>query len=195
MRNALSVAVLVAGSIIPAAGMTAEPLGRLFFTPAQRSILDAGKHTVARAPVSPGPRTVRLNGVVTRSDAERTIWINGKAYYNGAPDGMQIKTNPGTPGSTSIRLPGSASAARLKVGQQLDLNSGHIEEDYSRRRMPSKTIAAPPDNSAPRAVNAKTPGLAADEATASPDRDGEKKPQNSEGFRGDNVTNATPAAR
>jgi hypothetical protein len=175
--------------------MTAEPLGRLFFTPAQRSALDAGKHTVARAPVNPGPRTVRLNGVVTRSDAERTIWINGKAYYNGLPDGMQVKTNSATPGSTLIRVPGSASPARLKVGQQLDLNSGHIEENYSRRQLPPKTIAAPTDNSASRAVIAKNPRLADDEAAAAPIRNGEKTAPKREGFHGDNGTNAPAVAR
>ena len=83
MKKALAVAVLVAGSIMPAAGMAAEPLGRLFFTPEQRAALDAGKLIQAprssRVPAARGPREVTLNGVVTRSDGESTVWVNGRA--------------------------------------------------------------------------------------------------------------------
>jgi hypothetical protein len=184
MKKSLMIAVL--GLCVPAAARAAEPLGRLFFTPAQRNTLDAGKHTVAQAPVKPGPQTVRLNGVVTRSDAERTIWINGTAYYNAAPDGVQVKTNPGTPESTSIRMQGKAGGARVKVGQQLELNSGHVEEGFSRRQTEADTTVAPADNSTPRAVAAKKPRASDDEDTPAPVR--EKNPAKIEGSRGGNGT-------
>jgi hypothetical protein len=133
LRKALFVAALIAGSIVPAAATAAEPLGRLFFTPKQRNDLDAGKYAGALAPVVPIPRTVHLDGVVTRSDADRTVWINGKVYHNGSPDGVQVNTNPGSPAATSIRVPGKAATTRVKVGQQLDLNSGKVREDFSRQ--------------------------------------------------------------
>jgi hypothetical protein len=165
MKKSLMIAVL--GLCVPAAATAAE-LGRLFFTPAQRSILDAGKHTVAQAPVKPGPRTVRLNGVVTRSDAERTIWINGTAYYNAAPEGVQVKTNPATPGSTSIRMQGKAAGARVKVGQQLELTSGRVEEGFSRRQTQAETAVAPAEKSAPRADVARKARTADDADTPAP---------------------------
>lgn len=162
MRKALSVAALVAGSIIPATGMAAEPLGRLFFTPTQRNVLDAGKYAGAPASVALGPRTIHLDGVVTRSDAERTVWINGKAYHDESPDGVQVKTSPGAPASTSIRIPGKTATTRVKVGQRLDLNSGHIQEDFARRPAAAEDTGAPVESPASRPVIAKKSRAAED---------------------------------
>jgi hypothetical protein len=146
MRKALSVAALLAGSIIPTFGMAAEPLGRLFFTPAQRSVLDAGKYVATQAPVVAAPRTVHLTGVVTRSDAENTVWINGTAYHDASPAGVQIKTDRSAPESTAIRVPGKTATTRVKVGQQVDLNSGRIQEDFTRRPAATEGAAAPVEN-------------------------------------------------
>ena len=190
MKKALGIALL--GLCIPVTSLAAEPLGRLFFTPAQRSILDAGKFTVAKAPAKPGPRTIRLNGVVTRSDSERTVWINGTPYHNAAPDGVQVKTNPATPGSTSIRMQGRSAGARVKVGQQIDLNSGHIEEDYSRRQASGETSEVPAID-ASHAVIARKPRAAADADTSSTVREKDAASNKREGSRGDNAAD-TPAA-
>ena len=171
MRKPLVAAILLAGLANPAAGWSAEGLGRLFFTPAQRNTLDAGKHTVIQTTVKPGPQLVRLNGVVTRSDAERTVWINGTAYYNAAPDGVQVKSNPATPESTLIRMQGKAGGARVKVGQQLEMTSGRVEEGFSRRKTEAKTAVAPADNSTPHAVAARKPRAAGDEDTPAPVRE------------------------
>jgi hypothetical protein len=155
MRKALSVVTLLAASIIPAFGMAAEPLGRLFFTPAQRSVLDAGKHVATRAPAVPAPRTVHLTGVVTRSDAENTVWINGTAYHDASPAGVQIKTDRSAPESTAIRIPGKTATTRVKVGQQVDLNSGRIQEDFARRPAATEGAAAPVENPVVRPVTEK----------------------------------------
>ena len=152
MRKALSIAALVAGSILPAASMAAESLGRLFFSPAQRSILDAGKNLATPAQVVSTPRTVHLSGVVTRGDAENTVWINGRAYHDASPDGVQVKTDRAAPESTAIGVPGKTATTRVKVGQQLDLNSGQIREDFSRRAAAAEGAAAPLDGRAARPV-------------------------------------------
>lgn len=140
-RVIASIAVLAC--TVPAAGFAAESLGRLFFTPAQRANLDAGKaESMKKAPAKPPPRMVRLDGVVTRSDAERTVWINGRPYHNDSPEGLQVGVNPGTPGSTSILVPGKAGA-RVKVGQNVDLNSGRVSDNGSRdEAAPGETTPA-----------------------------------------------------
>jgi len=122
-----------------------DALGRLFFTPAQRNALDAGKSLGKAAPVAPGPRNVFLNGVVTRSDAGRTVWVNGKAYHDSSPDGIQVRTDPATPSSTEIKVKGRERRARLKVGQQLDLNSGRVSEKTS----PNPEVENVPNQSLP----------------------------------------------
>ena len=72
-----------------------------------------------------------LNGVVTRSDAGRTVWINGKPYHDRSPDGLQVMTNSSSPESTEIRVRGRERPARIKVGQQLDLNAGTVGDKGS----------------------------------------------------------------
>jgi len=161
MRKEIAVAALVASTIIPIAASAADSMGRLFFTPAQRSVLDAGKYvSTQKAPVKPGPKTVRLDGVVTRSDADRTVWINGMAYHGGSPDGVQVRTNPATPASTSIRVPGKTAASRVKVGQRLDLNSGQIREDFSRQPMASDKAEAAAQNPGSSPPTANKPAVA-----------------------------------
>jgi hypothetical protein len=163
----------LASLIATAPGHAADSFGRLFFTPSQRNALDAGKSSGKSAPVALGPRTVYLNGVVTRSDSERTVWINGKAYHDGSPDSVQVKTNSATPGTTTIRVPGAGPAARVKVGQQLDVKSGKVRENYSRR---AATDAAATDSSAPLPVIANKPGKMNDAAPAIDDKSREPPP-------------------
>ena len=172
MTKALAVAALFAGSIIPAAEMAAEPLGRLFFTPAQRSVLDAGKPAATLVPVDPAPRTVHLTGVVTRSDAENTVWINGTAYHNASPAGVQITTDGAAPASTAIRVPGKTAATRVKVGQRVDLNSGQIQEDFTRRPAATEGAAAPVGPPAARPVAEKKSKTVENTAPATGDKGG-----------------------
>ena len=194
MRKALCVATLVAGSIIPGTSMAAEPLGRLFFSPAQRSILDAGKYLATQAPVVvPAPRTIHLSGVVTRSDSENTVWINGTAYHNASPDGVQVKTDRAAPESTAIRVPSKASSTRVKVGQRLDLNSGRIEEDFTRRPAATESAVAPVESPASHPVIAKKTRAAGD--TAPPIRQPETSARKGEGATGEIGRDAPAAAR
>ena len=69
-------------ALLPPSIHAAEPLGRLFFTPAQRNTLDAGKQLdrpKTDGPTVRGPRSLTVNGIVTRSDGESTVWVNGGA--------------------------------------------------------------------------------------------------------------------
>ena len=137
--------LMVMAAIMPwCASNSAETLGRLFFTPAQRSTLDAGKQLATPRKAAPsGPRAATLNGVVTRSDGERTVWVNGKAYYNGSPEGAEIKTSPATPANAEVRVSGQALAVRVKVGQQLDLNSGKVRESTRREPQAYEIMPSP----------------------------------------------------
>jgi hypothetical protein len=130
--------VVVAGLGLgsPVISSAEEPLGRLFFTPEQRAALDAGKKIVAPKSTAQAPtpthRPLTLGGVVVRSDGERTVWANGKAYHNDSPDGVEVRTNRGAPGNAEVRVQGQSLAARVKVGQQLDLNSGKVHDSAPR---------------------------------------------------------------
>ena len=53
----------------------ADALGRLFFSPAQRTRLEAER---TRASV---PSSERLSGVVVRGPGKATVWLDGKPVY------------------------------------------------------------------------------------------------------------------
>lgn len=123
-----------------------DGLGRLFFSPSDRTRLDAQraeaiananrpKPVVTEPPVvvAPSPRTVTLNGIVRRPDGEATVWINGKPVDAVAAGGP---VQPGSLGraEAGVRLPESRKPVRLKVGQSIETGSGVVEEPYLRRR-------------------------------------------------------------
>lgn len=138
---------LVALLLVFATSAVAEDgLGRLFFSPSDRTRLDAQraeaiananrpKPVVTELPVvvAPSPRTVTLNGIVRRPDGEATVWINGKAV-DAIAAGSPVQ--PGSLGraEAGVRLPDSRKPVRLKVGQSIETGSGVIEEPYLRRR-------------------------------------------------------------
>ncbi len=127
-------------------GHAAEPLGRLFFTPAQRSALDAGKQLDRPKQAGPavrGPRSVTVNGIVTRSDGESTVWINGAPAGASRRGAAPVAATPS--GTASARVRVLDSNARLRVGQTLDRRTGKISEAYeSRRATSAPAVPAPP---------------------------------------------------
>jgi len=132
-----------------------EPLGRLFYTARERAALNANIVRVTRKPVKPVPipPSVTLNGVVTRSDGERTVWIDGRAYYQGDPDDIRVITRPGEPGVAELKVPGVAKQLPVRVGQQLDPASGETFESYE---MPPSLTRPQPSQPAEALPGAET---------------------------------------
>ena len=82
----------------------AEALGRLFFTPAERTRLDLPPKP--QAPPAPPPR---LDGIITRSAGRPTVFVDGRA--SGA-DPRQVRIDDAT-----ARITGADGRAhRLRVG-------------------------------------------------------------------------------
>jgi hypothetical protein len=81
--------VMLLGGARPALAATADP-GRLFFTPAQRTQLEAARARHVRpgsgkqATSDDAPAPLRYDGVVIRSDGKTTRWIDGKAQLDGS---------------------------------------------------------------------------------------------------------------
>lgn len=135
MKLRLQLLALTAASLPWWPMHAAEPMGRLFFTPAQRSALDAGKAIAtpksSRAPsVPPGPREVTLNGVVTRSDGESTVWVNGRALDGNALPGVSATASGSDPAAARVKLRGTRGTVQLRVGQRLERATGAIAEPY-----------------------------------------------------------------
>ena len=162
--------LLVAASWVAHAD-AAEPLGRLFFTPAQRNTLDAGKELDRPKQAGPavrGPRSLTVNGVVTRSDGDSTVWVNGSPAKASRANAGTITAQPTGTASAKVRV--MDSDARLRVGQTLDRRTGKITESYQRaptmaEMYPDAPSAAPAPNEAGKAGAATGTADKSDDAT------------------------------
>jgi hypothetical protein len=107
----------------------AQELGRLFFTPDQRSALDARRK--ARVPDKPAAAivvspTTKLDGYVRRSSGLSTVWVNGEALPEGSAEAPRIGQGPD--GRVSIPLGDGGRRAGLKPGEALDRNTGEVRD-------------------------------------------------------------------
>ncbi|MBT8445986.1 MAG: hypothetical protein HKO62_10665 [Gammaproteobacteria bacterium] len=137
MRSLLLTALLF---LQPSIG-SAEELGRLFLSPSERARLETLRRTeaeaaqlasglpeaaaepVAEAAASPPPAAVSFDGIVTRSDGTRTIWVNGESSYDGRFPELPLTLRSGAPARVIVQ-PEGADAVVLKPGQRWDPPGG-----------------------------------------------------------------------
>lgn len=91
----------------------AEELGRLFFTPQQRTLLERGQQATIDRPASVDSLTI--NGIVQIHGGERTVWINGVPELSG-------KSDERSPESAPVTIPGQTKQVKIKVGQKVLVN-------------------------------------------------------------------------
>jgi hypothetical protein len=178
MKRALVCLGLAAlGAAGPAS--SAQPIGRLFFTPAERAQLDnaraqkrAPQPTSAAQPVDTRPETqvITYNGIVRRSDGKSILWLNNRpADEKEALSGLAITGRVRPDGAVTLQVPGSGSSVDLKVGQRAELQTGKVSES---RPDPAKAEAARPDpakdENAAKAAGSPTKGETAAKAGAAP---------------------------
>lgn len=110
MRRALI--LLVCGFAQAAA---AQPLGRLFFSDAERARLEQQRGQPVKAASAPrAVGTVRHDGIVVRSSGPVTWFVNG-----GALDTRVLPSLQAQPAGTALQLPGNdGQAVRLRPGEQ-----------------------------------------------------------------------------
>lgn len=70
-------AVLIFALLAPAIPAEGEALGRLFFTPEQRAILDRQRQLGIQESQAAEATTLSINGIVRPSRGNATVWING----------------------------------------------------------------------------------------------------------------------
>lgn len=93
---------------------SAGELGRLFFTPEQRTRLDYDYAREAQ-PDSDNQRSLSVTGIVQKHGGARTIWINGVPKLSG-------KSDERSPESVAVAIPGQKKTVKLKVGQRVLLS-------------------------------------------------------------------------
>ncbi|MBI4196061.1 MAG: hypothetical protein HY526_13400 [Betaproteobacteria bacterium] len=158
----------------------AEPLGRLFFTPAQRAQLDAARGDKLRAPLAAepeeaprAPEVVTYGGLVRRSDGKTTVWINDRPTDDGTgATGSPVRSRVRPDGSINLLVPQANRSVDLKVGQSVEIVSGRIAEPYAREPAPQPASrAASPERAAQGRADGTLPG------PSGPRRDGDEHEQ------------------
>jgi len=105
---------LCAFTLTAATSINAEELGRLFFTPQQRAMLERGQQPDADNPAG-SIESLTVSGIVQKDGGERTVWINGVPQIAGKSDTL-------APESVPVAIPGQAQPVKIKVGQKVQLN-------------------------------------------------------------------------
>jgi hypothetical protein len=113
MRSTLKIGLCAFG-LTASMLASAEELGRLFFTPAQRAQLDFNYARVAQ-PGGNNGNALTLNGIVQMHGGKRTAWINGVPQTVGRSDERM-------PESATVPVPGQNKTVKLKVGQRVLLS-------------------------------------------------------------------------
>jgi hypothetical protein len=125
--------------------LAAEPIGRLFTSPTERSNLDHLRQTkkkliaptVVDAPVdtleaSPVelPNAVNLQGYVKRNDGKQgTVWVNDQALQeNSRNQDVAVGRLREDSNQVSLRLSGNGKQLNLKAGQVYDPETGRVRE-------------------------------------------------------------------
>jgi hypothetical protein len=98
----------------PLAQAEQSQLGRLFFTPEQRQQFNYGKFKEGD---NTTPDSLMLNGIVQKNGGTRTAWINGVPQKIGLSDEHN-------PSSVPLSIPNKARAITVKVGQQINVDTG-----------------------------------------------------------------------
>ena len=131
--NAIAVTFLAATILMSAPSAQADeeaPLGRLFFTRERRQALDQQRLRNLIAPLQEEEEAqLTLNGIVHRSGAKTTVWINGRPQYDGGPGLIPIRPDTTHPGQAKVVMESGATV--LRVGQSRIRGSGEILDPLS----------------------------------------------------------------
>ncbi|MBC7755784.1 MAG: hypothetical protein H7Z20_03910 [Bdellovibrio sp.] len=126
--------------------IAAEPIGRLFTSPMERSNLDYLRQTkkneplkveaptqeaeIAPPPIVALPDAVNLQGYVKRNDGKQsTVWVNNQAMTENSRN-KEVTVGKLSEGSNRVPIKLSANGKRLnlKAGQVYDPESNRVQE-------------------------------------------------------------------
>lgn len=121
----------------------AEPLGRLFFTPERRAVLERQRQLDIQEKTAETVElvaNVHVNGMVRRSGGKSTVWINGRPQQtNEISGGVTVRPSRREVEQVEISV-GEETPASLRIGETLNratqektsgLAGGHLQINRS----------------------------------------------------------------
>jgi hypothetical protein len=178
VNRAIALITLTGLSLMGNLAPAAEPLGRFFFTPAQRAQLDIARSQKSRAALAneptnetaaaqPLPEVLTYRGSVRRSDGKSTVWLNNRTVQDQQPvEGLAVVGRVNANGDVTLQVPQTNRKIELKPGQSVDIGSGIVEEPFARNVTAPKPEPKPPVTPAGKAEPGKP--ATSGEKTASP---------------------------
>lgn len=146
--TALAPALLVLGMLATSAMAIAdEELGRLFFTPEKRELLNHQRalNTLDSQDVVEDPQIV-VNGQVRRSSGKRTTWINGQAQ-NETETRTGVVAYPAPAGHERVIIEsGDDPKTAVKVGETLNRGTQETHDPLGDGKITIKRSGARPGN-------------------------------------------------
>ena len=127
----------------------AEPIGRLFTSPTERSNLDYLRQNKKNIPAKPEiptentsvnevapitlPDEINMHGYVKRNDGKKgTVWINNDVLQeNSGNKDVQVGSLPINGNRVPIKLPANGKYFSLKAGQVYDPEKNQVREARS----------------------------------------------------------------
>ncbi|MDD5174885.1 MAG: hypothetical protein PHQ05_00495 [Sterolibacterium sp.] len=100
----------------------AEPLGRLFFTPERRAVLERQRllNIEEKTQETIEIASVHVNGVVRRSNGKATVWVNGRPQRDDeSGTGVSVRSSAKEPARVEIRV-GEEPPTSLRIGERLN---------------------------------------------------------------------------
>ena len=139
------VSLILVFTLLSQLAISAEPIGRLFTSPAQRSNLDYLRQTKKKliAPVvieAPSdvveaapivlPEAVNLQGYVKRNDGKQgTVWVNDEALQeNSHNKEVAVGSLRNDSKRVPLKLSGNGKRLNLKAGQVYDPETNRVRE-------------------------------------------------------------------
>ena len=160
------IAGLIVGLGLLSPGIRADDLGRLFTTPKERQMLEALRNQPPRpetppeplepealAPEPPPVQSVRVDGFVSRSRGNNTVWINGTNSLTGDLGSHQVDVNVrGIRGQiVPVRVQNSPVGVGLKPGQTFDPSNSRVVDLYQETNdAEGQSDSAAPASESPR---------------------------------------------
>ena len=145
MKSILLIFIFFSQLVSGQTALAAEPIGRLFTSPVERSNLDYLRQTkkkliapvISEAPVDAPeaasivlPEAVSLQGYVKRNDGkDGTIWVNNQALQeNSRNKDVAVGSLREDSNRVPIKLSGNGKHLNLKAGQVYDPETGRVRE-------------------------------------------------------------------
>jgi hypothetical protein len=138
---------LLAIALLSGAGCVGavEELGRLFFTPERRELLDRQRalNMLESEAVAENPQIV-VNGQVRRSSGKRTTWINGQAQ-NDIETRTGVVAHPtGSSHEQVVIESGDDPKAQVRIGQTLNRGTQETSDPLGNGQIVIHRYSPPP---------------------------------------------------